>query len=92
VTGKRTKARQKLEFGRRSFTSHQPLSEPDDLNYRHHDQNLCSPARVCPDHSCLVVGIPPFPRIWVGDLARRLIPWTAALLAGGFRLRAAKLC
>src|SRR5260370_31623765 len=49
---------------------------------------ICAaPVRVCADHSefpCLVVGIPPFPRICIGDLARRLIPWTAALLAGGF--------
>jgi hypothetical protein len=31
--------------------------------------------------------IPPFPRIWAGDLARGLIPWTAALLRGEFARR-----
>jgi hypothetical protein len=54
---------------------------------RHPDQNLRSPDALLPDRSelpRLVVGIPPFPRIRAGDLARRLIPWTAALLAGGF--------
>ena len=53
--------------------------------------------RVCPDHL-------EFPRlafeslhfrtfdIWTGELARRLIHWTASIARGGFRLRAAKLC
>ena len=68
-------------------TSRQPHAKPD-------DPNLGTPIIICAARrvfapavsafSCLVVGIPPFPPICVGDLARRLIPWTAALLAGGF--------
>jgi hypothetical protein len=68
-------------------TSRQPHAKPD-------DPILATPIIICAarrvfapaisEFPCLVVGIPPFPPVCVGDLARRLIPWTAALLAGGF--------
>src|SRR5215470_2725305 len=68
-------------------TGHQPLAKPGRPQSRHPDHHLCSPrcafAPAISEFPCLVVGIPPFPPIRVGDLARRLIPRTAALLAGG---------
>jgi hypothetical protein len=70
-------------------TSHQPLSVPDDPN-RGIPIKICAVlVRVCPDYSefpCLALEFLHFHAfwangIWGGDLARRLIPWTAALLA-----------
>ena len=70
-----------------AHTRHQPSAKTDDLNLGIPIKVCADAMRVRADHSafpCLVVGIPPFPRMWVGNLARGLIPWTAALLAGGF--------
>lgn len=87
MTDKRTMARQKPEFGRRSSISHQPLAKPDDPNLGTPIMICAAPVRVCAGHFRVSMSCrwnTSISAYLLGDLARRLIPWTAALLAGGF--------